>query len=164
MRKSKSETSVLENEKVAFAFPKIASLMIIAAVWTFIELLSRASTLQPHGQHEAILTQRYYQTAAGWVMVGAFVLSSLLIAYFHGKYSIFWAKAVESKLDERERALRNRIFLRSYRWFLAIMFLFGGLGLFTSEITLVREKAYWVILLTGYVLPSVVASFHKNAR
>jgi hypothetical protein len=159
--KSKIDTEFSDRrEHWHFLFPKFLSLLLVGGLICAIYASNYAMGLPSHNR---AIDKIYADTWAGVGLVTAGVASMLLAGYFKGKYSIFWAKALEVKLDERERSVRNRVFLRAYRWMIALM-LFGLLGLLQSTNDKLRSVSGWVFFILAVSLPSIIASFHKNAR
>jgi len=161
MEKHSKHASFEENHpKLAFALPKVVSLCIVASLIFSLYANKMAIAAKEAGN----MSERF--SWEGWGNAGivfAAVLAVALVSYYRGMYSVFWSKAAEANLDERQKALRNRIFLRSYRWLIVLLWLFlFGILQDASQ----REQIYatWITMILVAALPSILASFHKNAR
>lgn len=149
-----------KHPRLAFALPKFASLILLASL--ALSILSNKLAFAAQEAHD--MTSRF--TWEGWGNVGvitAIILTIALVSYYNGMYSVFWSKAAEVHLDERQKALRNRIFLRSYRWMILLLWLFL-FGILQDANQRVQIYATWVTMILMVALPSIIASFHKNAR
>jgi hypothetical protein len=146
-----------------YIFPKLLSVLVAVGLYQAIVLNVAVSGMETKGKPDMIVQAIHMQSWGNiWQIVGL-VSSALLISYFNGKYSLFWATNIESKLDEREKAVRNRVFLRAYRWFFVVLILGLG-GTLHNPSQRVQSVAMYAMLLLLITLPSMIASFHKNAR
>ena len=141
---------------------KVVSLLIPFGIYLSILLTSVAGTIQNTDDWDKKFLYENWGTA---LIIISLVLSLLLIAYFKGAYSIFWAKSTELKLDERQLAVRNRVFLRSYRWFILLFFLAGANTTAYMHAADPRVQTFTLngLLLLAIALPSILASWNKNA-
>ncbi len=161
MEKHSKHASFEESHpKLAFALPKIVSLCITAGLLFCLYANKMSIVAKESGN----MPERF--SWEGWGNAGivfAAVLAVALVSYYRGMYSVFWSKAAEANLDERQKALRNRIFLRSYRWLILLLWLFL-FGVLQDANQRVQIYTTWITMILVAVLPSILASFHKNAR
>ncbi|QQS18408.1 hypothetical protein IPL68_07520 [Candidatus Saccharibacteria bacterium] len=156
MNRKLNRTDAFQKHR-EFLIPKIVSLFIIAGL-----VVALTATQQASGMPSGI-DKIYTETAANWALLVSGASALILGGYYGGKYSILWAKAVEIRLDEREKSVRNRVFLRAYRWMVALMF-FGLLGLMQSTNGHMQTVSGWVFLVLAISLPSIIASWTRASR
>lgn len=142
-----------------FVFPKLASALILYAVFVAIDFRNTAEILKKTDMSASIDYAVYSNIAA----ISALVLAMFLVAYYRGAYSIFWAKAMEVSLDERQKALRSRLFLKAYRWMALIVF-FGLMSDLQSASQDVQITATYSLFVIWISLPSILASFYDKAK
>lgn len=147
------------SKKLSFAMPKLFVLLIAVCIYLAFYFTGRAQNVTLAADpHRFFMLENWGRA----MLIIAAVLNSLLVAYYRGAYSIFWAKAVEAKLDERQRTVRNRVFLKAYRWMIVAALL--AFTLLSNSDDDIRTLTAWSLAILAVGLPSIIASFHKNAR
>lgn len=147
------ESSQLHKKIIVRVLSVLAVAGLIGGVW--LNILALDQPLEKHAHLRFILE--------GWgnvCVVASFLLVIGLHLYYKNAYSIFFARAYESQLDERQKGVRNRIFLHSYRWFLLILFL--SFNLLTESNPRVETITFYALAILAIGLPSILAPWYKN--
>ncbi|MGB4759040.1 MAG: hypothetical protein WBP26_03200 [Candidatus Saccharimonadales bacterium] len=151
---SKNEESNQLRKKITVrALSALTVLGLIGGIW-----LNVMSMKQPEFGES---TMRYI--LEGWgnaCVVMSFLLVIGLHLYYKSAYSIFFARAYESQLDERQKDVRNRLFLHSYRWFLLMLFL--SYNHLMNSSPRVETITYYTLAVLAIGLPSILAPWYKN--
>jgi magnesium-transporting ATPase (P-type) len=158
IEKSAAKDDGTLSPRFSFSVSKIFVLLIAVCIYLAFYFTSRAQGEALAGVSRTVFVFENWGRA---LLVAAAVLNSLLVAHHRNVYSIFWSKAVEAKLDERERAVRNRVFLHAYRWMIVIVFI--AITLSADLNAEVQTLTAWTLVILAVGLPSIIASFHKNA-
>jgi hypothetical protein len=159
IEKSAVKDDATLSPRFSFSVSKIFVLLIAVSIYLAFYFTGRAQNVTLAADpHRFFMLENWGRA----MLIIAAVLNSLLVAYYRGAYSIFWAKAVEAKLDERQRTVRNRVFLKAYRWMIVAALV--ALTLLSNSDDDIRTLTAWSLTILAVGLPSIIASFHKNAR
>lgn len=102
-----------------------------------------------------------YENIGVGLLFAAYAATLILMTRQKFVYWPFWSASDKKHADERERAVRNRVFEKSYRTNILLMLL----GIWLAQIPAQRmhHELYQTAILCLLGLPSIIASWQKDA-
>jgi hypothetical protein len=91
----------------------------------------------------------------------AFASVLLLLSGQHGTYFPFWSKDDKRNADERQKAVRNRVYEKSYR--VIIVLLVVALGLHSIPSQRLHDELFQAMALCVFGVPAVIAAWQKDS-
>jgi len=102
-----------------------------------------------------------YENIGVALLFGAYAATLLLMNRQKFVYWPFWSASDKKHADEREKAVRNRVFEKSYR--INILLVLVALWLVKIDSQRMHHELYQVAILCLLGLPSIIASWQKDS-
>ncbi|HSW74923.1 MAG TPA: hypothetical protein VLG16_03565 [Candidatus Saccharimonadales bacterium] len=137
--------------------------LVFAAIATGSIILSVASTvISTHLSAATPDTLKFvFENIGVALLFVAFVCAVLLINGQRFIYWPFWNMSDRRNSDERQRAVRNRVYEKSYRVVVVLLIIAAWLNRAHSQ--RLRDELFQVVLLCLFGAPAIIAAWQKDS-